>query len=63
MPILIPAKLNSKGENAHFGQTDCKIHYNNLCIRFGTRKVQHLNSSLSKEAQRKFPAGLDEKNG
>ena len=43
MPILIPAKLNSKGENAHFGQTACKIHYNNLCIRFGTRKVQHLN--------------------
>ena len=35
MPILIPAEVNSKGKNAHFGQTACKIQYNNLRIRFG----------------------------
>ena len=36
MLILIAAELNSKGEkNAHFGQTACKICYNNSCIRFG----------------------------
>ena len=36
MLILIAAELNSKGENAHFGQTAYKIHYNNSYIRFGT---------------------------
>ena len=36
MLILIAAELNSKGEkNAHFGQTACKICYNNSCIRLG----------------------------
>ena len=35
-PIIIPAELKSKGENAHFGQTAYKMHCNNLYIWFGT---------------------------
>lgn len=31
---------NAKRINAHFGQNATKIRYNNLCIRFGTCKVQ-----------------------
>ena len=50
-------------KNAHFGQTACKIHYNNLCIRFGSWKVRRLNQSRSKVAPKsKFPAGLGGKN-
>ena len=41
-----------------------KIRCNNLCIRFGTRKVRRLNQSRSKVAPKaKFPTGLGEKNG
>ena len=48
----------------HFGQTAYKIRRNNLCIRFGTRKVRRLNQSRSKVSPKaKFPAGLDEKSG
>ena len=43
-PFLIPAEL--KGD-AHFGQTACKIRYNNVCITFGTWKVRRLNQSRS----------------
>ena len=32
----------------HFDQTACKIRFCNLCVRFGTWKVQRLNQSCSK---------------
>ena len=35
-PIIIPAELKSKGENAHFDQTAYKMRCNNLYIWFGT---------------------------
>ena len=56
--------LVRKVKNAHFSQTAYKIRYHNLCIRFGTWKVWHLNQSRSKVTSKaKFPAGLSEKNG
>ena len=62
-PNLI-RKESLKNENAHFSQTAFKIRYNNLCIRFGTWKVRHLNQSCSKVARKaKIPAGLGEING
>ena len=55
---------NAKRMNAHFGQNATKIRYNDLCIRFGTCKVQRLNHTLSKFIPKsKFPAKLGGKNG
>ena len=49
-------------KKAHFGQTAYKISYNNLCIRFGTGKVWHLNQSCSKGGPKAdFLAGPGEK--
>ena len=63
-PILIPAELNSEGENAHFGQTAYKIRYKSLCIKFGTWKVRRLNQRRSKvDPKEKFLAGLGGKTG
>ena len=45
-------------------QNATKIRYNNLCISFGTCKVQRLNHTLSKFIPKsKFPAKLGGKNG
>jgi len=56
--------LIQKEDNAHFRQTAWKIHYNKLCIRFGTWKVWCLNQSHSKVTPKsKFLAGLGGKNG
>ena len=55
---------NAKRINAHFGQNATKIRYNDLCIRFGTCKVQRLNHTLSKFIPKsKFLAKLGGKNG
>ena len=46
-PILIAAQRSWKAKNFHFDQTAYKLH-DNLCIRFGTWKVQCPNQSCSK---------------
>ena len=54
-----PKLIQIRRKNAHFGQTACKIRYNNLYIRFGSWKFRRLNQSRSKVAPKsKFPAGL-----
>ena len=58
-----PNKIQ-KEKNARFGQSACKRRYYNLCIRFGTWKVQRLHQSYSNVALKaEFLGELGVKNG
>ena len=46
-PIIIPAELKSKGENAHFGQTDYKMPCNDLCLWNIIMKCVYMKSLFS----------------
>ena len=50
-------------KNAHFGQTACKIHYYNLCIRLVHEKFGVYQNRSKVIPQSKFPAGLGMENG
>ena len=63
MPILIAAERRSKGAKCSFWSNCLQSMYNNLCISFGTWKVQRLNQSHSKVTPKaKFLVRLGEKN-
>ena len=50
-------------KNAHFGQTACKIHYYNLCIRLVHEKFGVYQNCSKVIPQLKFPTGLGVENG